>query len=111
MDNVEPNLELDLVSNHTIVSKCIISDTYRNDLYSALCNNRFYYGNNEWSCSFRDAGDIISDIVGYGDYLDYYCSGNEGVVTDEIKQDLLTMGWTIKPYEPRLPPGVYRNKW
>ena len=43
-------------------------------------------------------------------YLDYYCSGMidkegyvpEGVVTDEIRLDLIKLGWSIKPYEPKL---------
>jgi len=23
----------------------------------------------------------------------------------------MMMGWTVKPYEPRLQPGIYRNEW
>ena len=45
--------------------------------------------------------------------MTYYCNGNEGVVTDEIRLDLMMMGWTVKPYEPKLKPGTYtlRNEW
>ena len=43
--------------------------------------------------------------------MDFYCSGNESVVTAEIQKDLLDLGWTIKPYEPRLKPGLYKNDW
>jgi hypothetical protein len=57
------------------------------------------------------AGGIVADIIRSGNYMDWYCNGNEGVVTDEIKLDLMMMGWTIKPYEPRLKPGIYRNEW
>jgi hypothetical protein len=75
------------------------------------------------------AGGIVADIRNTAienwtkkeDYIDYYCSGmadregylSESVVSDEIRQDLLKLGWTIKPYEDkkRLEPGVYRNTW
>jgi hypothetical protein len=71
-----------------------------------------------WSASWRTAGGIISRIQGKGDYMDWYCSGMggfaaladetdddakelfdrlgyvpEGVVTDEIKEDLKKIGW------------------
>lgn len=105
------DLEKDLFSNSTIVSKCVNSEIYCRDLYGALCNNRFFYGDYEWTCSWRMAGGIVADIIKSGNYLDWYCSGNESVVTDEIRLDLMKMGWTIKPYEPRLKPGIYRNEW
>jgi hypothetical protein len=35
----------------------------------------------------------------------------ESIVTDEISLDLMKLGWTIKPYEQKLPEGVYRNVW
>lgn len=108
---MNPSLELDLISNSKIKDKCKYSSIYANDLYSGLCNNRFFYGEEEWSCSWRHAGSIVSEIVGDGDYMTYYCNGNEGFVTDEIKLDLMMIGWTVKPYEPRLQPGIYRNEW
>jgi hypothetical protein len=51
--------------------------------------------------------------------MDYYCSGvsdksgfvSESGVTDEIRKDLFELGWTVVPYEPRLRPGIYINKW
>jgi hypothetical protein len=95
----KPDLEKDLFSNNTIVSKCANSEIYCLDLYGALCNNRFFYGDYEWTCSWRMAGGIVAEIIKQGDYIDWYCSGNEGIVTDEIKLDLMMMGWIVKPYE------------
>jgi hypothetical protein len=114
------NLEFDLISNDRVVTKCKTSEIYAQNLYSALCNNRFFYGTSEWSCSWRMSGGIVAEIVDNNrNYMDYYCSGigdkegyvGEGTVTDEIRLDLMMMGWTVKPYEPRLEPGIYRNEW
>ena len=77
------------------------------------------------SCSWRYAGGIVANMQEKGDYIEWYCSGihnspdmldeefhalskeqqdlyieskgyvSEGVVTDEIRHDLLTLGWTV----------------
>jgi hypothetical protein len=118
---MKPDLEKDLFKSDTIVEKCKHSDIYSQNLYAALCNNRFFYNDEEWSCSWRYAGGIVADLRSNGeDYMDWYCSGigdvngnyvGESVVTDEIRLDLMKLGWIVKPYEPRLEPGVYRNVW
>jgi len=77
-----------------------------------------------WSCSWRHAGGIIADMQEKGDYIDWYCSGignsedgyglggavpdkesdsrnyvPEGHVTDEIREDLLKLGWVPVDWE------------
>jgi hypothetical protein len=105
---MKPDLEQDLFSNSTIKDKCKHSKVYSQNLYAAMCNNRFFYGEHEWTCSWRMSGGIVADLRDCGeDYLDYYCSGminldgsvGESVVTDEIRLDLAKMGWIVKPYE------------
>jgi hypothetical protein len=80
-----------------------------------------------WSCSWRYAGGIIADMQQRGYYIDWYCSGiyrecsdeefekmtkeqqesylniknnyvSESVVTEEIEQDLLKLGWNVIQY-------------
>jgi len=90
----------------------------KNDVWPLLTDNR-------WSCSWRSAGGIVADVRQEGDYIDWYCSGirsdnvseeewnsmstehqnqysyqsskfvNEGHVTEEIKNDLLKLGWLV----------------
>lgn len=77
-----------------------------------------------YSCSWRYAGGIVADMREQGDYIDWYCSGinggaseeelakmtaeerakydwyqqnfvGESVVTDEIREDLLKLGWKV----------------
>lgn len=77
-----------------------------------------------WSASWRSAGGIVANMVEKGDYIDWYCSGihndisdeeyhnldkeqqerylylkthfvPESVVTDEIREDLLKLGWLV----------------
>ena len=117
---MKPNLELDLMKSDEIANKCIHSEVYSQNLYAAMCNNRFFYGDQEWSCSWRMSGGIVADLRDKGeDYMTFYCSGigshngyvAESVVTEEISLDLMKLGWTIKPYEQRLEPGVYVNVW
>lgn len=91
------------------------NDFIKNDMWPILREQK-------WGCSWRYAGGIIADMRQHGDYIDWYCSGilntwsdediaaaskedqerylymknnfvNESVVTDEIRADLLKLGW------------------
>lgn len=116
------DLEYHLRSNETMLEKCRTSHVYAQNLYAAMCNNDFFYGDHEesWGCSWRYAGGIVADMRQKGDYIDWYCSGmtgknmgyvGEGFVTEEIRLDLFKMGWIVKDYKPRLEPGTYQNSW
>jgi hypothetical protein len=78
-----------------------------------------------WACTWRSAGGIVANMRGEGDYIDWYCSGirdtatleqaewnmltqeqqtfhresqahvGEGMVTDEIREDLARLGWSV----------------
>jgi hypothetical protein len=94
-----PSLEQDLRYSETISNKCKSSDIYSQNLYAALCNNEFQKDDKIWSCSWRSAGGIVANLREEGDYINWYCSGQEGVVTDEIRKDIEDFGWTIIEHE------------
>lgn len=99
------NLETDLLNSKTIITKCK-NKVYAQNLYAALCNNRFLKDGHEWSCSWRTSGGIVADLRDCGEnYMDWYCSGlgdnpdymTEGCISNEIATDLLSIGWTFQP--------------
>lgn len=110
-------LQLELIRNDKILAKCLNNHVYAQNLYAAMCNNKFYKINDlgefldseYWSASWRAAGQIVADMRNVGeDYMDFYCSGissddagmvPEGFVTNEIREDLLEINWVVKPYE------------
>ena len=124
------NMEYDMRSSEWMVAKVRASEAYAQNLYAAMCNRDFQ--KNEvwsqlkdqiWCCSWRYAGGIVADMRGEGDYIDWYCSGIQGmdddqfqdldaeskerylymknnfvgesVVTDEIREDLFKLGWLV----------------
>lgn len=103
------NLERDLYRSDRIADK-VQNLYYAQALYAALCNNEWIPKNtmeilkNEgYTCSWRYAGGIVARLRGKGDYMDFYCSGSiddyatlEGVVIDEIRDDLNEIGWILK---------------
>ena len=104
------SLEYDLRTTDWILQKVRESEVYAQNLYAAMCNSDFIKNDvwpvlkeEKWSCSWRYAGGIVADMREEGDYVDWYCSGyskTEGfvpecTVTDEIREDLLKLGWIV----------------
>lgn len=99
------NLEEELLTTEWIVNKCKSSEDYCKELYAAMCNMQWQktemwptLKEEYWSCTWRYAGGIIAKILNEGDYMDWYCGGNEGYVSNIIAEDLLKIGWTPIPY-------------
>jgi hypothetical protein len=113
------NLEESIQQCDWMLKKVQDNETYAQNLYAAMCNNVFQPNqvwprlrDEYWSCSWRSAGGIVADLRGQGDYIDWYCSGimgvgevdsfqgyvSESTVTDEIRQDLFAIGWTVEPH-------------
>jgi len=125
------NMEYDMRTADWMVSKVRDSEAYAQNLYAAMCNQDFQKNdvwpvlkNETWSASWRSAGGIVADMRGEGDYMDWYCSGIQGimteaelaemtaeqieryhwykknfvgesVVTDQIREDLFKLGWLV----------------
>jgi hypothetical protein len=69
------------------------------ELYSALCNNDVYDNSTGEvvTMTWRCAADLVAHLRNQDeDYLDYYCSGNEGTVTDSVRELLRIAGYTIR---------------
>lgn len=95
----------------------------KNDVWPLLSDKR-------WSCSWRSAGGVVANMIEKGDYIDWYCSGinnewsdeeftnatkeqqelylymknnfvPEGNVTDEVRADLLKLGWIVLDEDSR----------
>jgi hypothetical protein len=112
----------EVYAQHLYAAMCN-NDFTKNDVWPILTEKR-------WSCSWRHAGGIVADMQEKGDYIDWYCSGirdaqdldddqfqqltkkqqeiymrnkayvGESVVTDEIRADLLKLGWIVIDSEP-----------
>jgi hypothetical protein len=116
----------DIENDKHMVEKIRAHKWYAQNLYAAMSNMRWQKLNvidiltdEYWSATWRSAGGIVARIRGNGeDYLNYYCSGirevdydeevnkewdekkyvAEGDVTDEIRADLLKLGWVPSPW-------------
>lgn len=64
-------------------------------MWSALANVEWHHaGGGVVSYSFRSAGDLVAWLREDGDYLDWYCSGEPGLVSVAIAETLAMQGWT-----------------
>jgi hypothetical protein len=114
MINSSNDLKNDLI-NSSLFLKKISDEIYAQHLYAALCNTEWQkidmlsiLEDDFWFTSWRGSGHIVSDLRNKAlgtveDYMTYYCSGIagtefiknnvEGIISEEIKNDLITIGW------------------
>jgi hypothetical protein len=85
----------------TLSERVRTDDGFAHDLYGALCNMRWHRQDADTepvSMSWRHAGGVVAHLACKGGcYLDYYCSGNEGVVPTRIREALGELGWVRAP--------------
>jgi hypothetical protein len=63
-------------------------------LYGSLCNVDWQHDEgSRYSCSWRYAGGVVSELAGGDDYMDYYCSGGEGHIDSRVADALEAIGW------------------
>ena len=98
--STERDLSEELAQDPDILHR-VKHPAYAHKLYAALCNTAWQPDDvmdilkeNIWRTSWRSAGGIVADLRGNNeDYLDWYCSGYEGYVHSDIRQDLKRLGW------------------
>ena len=81
------------------------SDLFAALLYAALCNRMWIHEatGQEWSVSRRSAGSVVA-LRGSGDYLDWYCGGEEGMLDQQAVAELQALGWSpVEATEPAKP--------
>ena len=73
------------------------NEEFGTELWSALANVEWFHkddpDNAGQGWSFRAAGSFIASMLCYGDYMDWYCSGPDGVVSDYIAEAMASKGW------------------
>ena len=105
-------------NNNKEIKNLIYDDELAREIYSAMCNTEWVkeiayesYGdkilgalqdnlNRVFGCSWRYAAGLVASARNryYNkgeDYLDFYCTGNEGHVTDRVNDIFNKMGWTL----------------
>lgn len=114
------DLEHEMEKDLDVIEYLAIDDIAQ-EFYAALCNMRWKKISNlpedeliinkimgldycSWSCTWRSASHIIAYIrnVHYNkseDYMDFYCSGNEGIVSDRVNKCFTRMGWQQHPWD------------
>jgi hypothetical protein len=70
-------------------------------LWSALTNVEWTRGDGVVGLTFRAAGDVVASLRQgcddpCGNYMDWYCSGDPGVIRDDIRSALAVEGWAPK---------------
>jgi hypothetical protein len=76
--------------------------SYAKALYAALCNMKWVNDKieGEVHITWRSSGSVVAELRDKGeDYIDFYCSGNEGIVRKDILEDLNKLGWKPKEWE------------
>lgn len=65
------------------------------EVWESLANVDWTHTNGDTaSYSFRAAGDLIAAVLGRGDYLDWYCSGEPASLSEQVVEAMLAEGWT-----------------
>lgn len=101
--NTSRDLAQDLL-NSTHIRERVQDKAYAHKLYAALCNTQWQPSEvmdilreHTWSASWRTAGGIVAELrepTHNEDYIDWYCSGFEGCVHPDIREDLKQLDWT-----------------
>ena len=81
---------------HALADQARSDREFAIELYGALCNASWRHDDGtEWpGGTWRYVAGAVADLRGCReDYLDFYCSGGEGEITDRVAAAMNTLGW------------------
>ena len=91
------SLEGDIMRSTDFLDRIENNEEFATEVYRTLCNNKFFHEkrNTVWTGSWRYVGGFVSSISdpGSSDYMNFYCSGNEGRLNEEVVDMLKEIGW------------------
>lgn len=106
------NVGFERVLFENVTAEQIADLSFASELYRAMCNVCWVEvstpserrGKAFWSCTWRTSGAIVADLrndllshdtshEAHESYLDYYCMGGEGEVSERIREFLHGLGW------------------
>ena len=118
-----PDLERDMIADRIIITHLENKELAR-EFYAAMCNMRWEkiderdrdqkiidklkgINSNIWSISWRGSGRVIAGLrnMFYNtteDYIDFYCGGNEGLVSPLVEECFNRIGWKQCPWEEEI---------
>jgi len=79
----------------TRIKELVLGDAFATLLYCALCNTKWGCSESETpsTFSFREAGDIVASFRDAGCYMDWYASGPDGLIDEQVMAELEALGW------------------
>ena len=83
-----------IITTDSVIKTKIENDMFAKELYAALCNIIWKNSEEEYSCTWRYAGELVASLRDKNeDYMDFYCSGNEGIISENVKNILTKYNW------------------
>lgn len=86
----------------TLASR-VEDEAFAQRLYAALCNTDWTHDDGtETGYTWRGAGAVVAEMRGNTsawNYMDWYCSGDEGTIAPDAAEALAELGWHGKEME------------
>ncbi len=91
------DLERDLAMSARMRGLVGDSDLFAQLLYAALCGTVWRHEDTgrHRRVGWRSAGAVVAGLRGGGDYMDWYCSGNEVTVDEQVLAEVRRLGWDL----------------